>query len=404
MSGYSAHVLVFNAGSSSLKFELFATRPEWHSRVRGAVSGIGRPRSMVQMGQGAPERSASVADPAAAAALVLDELLDGEHGVAAADVLGCGHRIVHGGDLFSAPARVTRTVFARLTALGELAPLHNVPALAVIDVVRNRLQKAPMVAVFDTAFFRDLPEPARVYAIPESWHAHGRIRRYGFHGIAHAYLSARLKERCDRQNERVLSLQLGQGCSIAALRNGVPVETSMGFTPLEGLMMGTRAGDVDPGVLLHRMRQGEAWSALEHDLNRASGLLGISDASSDVRELAALEAEGHAGATLALAAFCHRIHKYLGAYAAVLGGVDAIVFGGGIGENASGIRARICAGLEWLGLEIDAEANESCAGSEARISTASSTIEVHVIPVREEEAIAHATLQCLTSDEVQSCR
>jgi acetate kinase len=401
MTNHSAHMLAFNAGSSSLKFELFASEPSWRSRVRGAVSGIGSPNPTSQIGGGPPQSVAGVEDPAAAAKLILDRLLDGEFGLEPADILGCGHRVVHGGDIFSAPVRITSPVLERLAEVSALAPLHNVHALAVIDVVRDRLRDAPMVAVFDTAFFRDLPEPARVYAIPESWHADGRIRRYGFHGIAHAFLSARLNELCDRRIERVLSLQLGQGCSIAALHNGGPVETSMGFTPLEGLIMGTRAGDVDPGVLLHRLRQGETGSALEDDLNRRSGLLGISRASSDVRELVRLEAEGHADATLALAAFCHRIHKYLGAYTAVLGGVDAIVFGGGIGENSPEIRARICAGLEWLGLEIDARANERCIGEEAQISTDSSTIEVHVVPVREEEAIARASLQCLRSNEVQ---
>jgi acetate kinase len=399
----SVQVLAFNAGSSSLKFELFATQPGWHSRIRGVVEDIGRGRSLIRLADGSREHVEAVPDPAGAAALILDRLIDGTlaAGTGTADVLGCGHRVVHGGELFSAPVHVTRPVLERLAALSALAPLHNAHALAVMDVVRRRLPDVPLVAVFDTAFFRDLPEPARVYALPDAWHAQGRIRRYGFHGIAHEYLSVRLGERCGRVLARVLSLQLGQGCSITALRNGAPVETSMGFTPLEGLIMGTRPGDLDPGILLHRARQGDSWSTLDHDLNRRSGLLGLSGVTADVRELATLEAGGHAGATLALAAFCHRIHKYLGAYAAVLGGVDAVVFGGGIGENAPGLRARICAGLRWLGLELDDAANARCVGAEARISRDSSAIEAHVIPVREEQAIARATLQCLKSDEVQ---
>jgi len=270
-----------------------------------------------------------------------------------------------------------------------------------MEVVRGSLPDVPAVAVFDTAFFRDLPEPARVYALPDAWHAQGRIRRYGFHGIAHEYLSVRLRERCGRVPERVLSLQLGQGCSVAALLNGAPVETSMGFTPLEGLIMGTRPGDLDAGILLHRMRQGDSWTALDDDVNRRSGLLGLSGVTADVRELVALEAEAHPGATLALAAFCHRIHKYLGAYAAILGGVDVVVFGGGIGENAPGLRARICAGLGWLGFELDDAVNARCAGHEACISKKSSKIEAYVIPVREEEAIARAALRCLKSGELQ---
>jgi len=402
-NNHAAHVLAFNAGSSSLKFELVATQPVWRSRIRGAVEDIGRPQSLIRFADGTREHVGAVADPAGAARLILDRLIDGDPavGTTAADVLGCGHRVVHGGELFAAPVRVTHSIHERLAALAELAPLHNLHALAVMEVVRGRLPDVPAVAVFDTAFFRDLPEPARVYALPDAWHAHGRIRRYGFHGIAHEYLSVRLRERCGRVLERVLSLQLGQGCSIAALRNGAPVETSMGFTPLEGLIMGTRPGDLDAGILLHRMRQGDSWPALDHDLNRRSGLLGLSGVTADVRELVALEADGHPGATLALAAFCHRIHKYLGAYAAVLGGVDVVVFGGGIGENAPGLRARICAGLGWLGLELDDAVNARCAGDEACISKGSSRIEAHVIPVREEEAIARAALRCLTSVEVQ---
>ncbi len=401
-SDNATHVLALNAGSSSLKFELFATQPAWRSRIRGVVEDIGRRKSLIRFADGTREHPGVVADPGSAARLVIDRLIEGKLavGTAAADLLGCGHRIVHGGEHFSAPVRVTHSVHERLAALAELAPLHNVHALAVMDVVRDRLPDVPAVAVFDTAFFRDLPEPARVYALPDSWHAHGRIRRYGFHGIAHEYLSVRLSKRCSRVPERVLSLQLGQGCSIAALRNGAPVETSMGFTPLEGLIMGTRPGDLDAGILLHRLRQGDSWPALDGDLHLRSGLLGLSGVTADVRELVALEADGHPGATLALAAFCHRIHKYLGAYAAVLGGVDAVVFGGGIGENAPGLRARICAGLGWLGLELDEAVNAGCAGDEACISKGSSRIAVHVIPVREEEAIARAALRCMRPEEM----
>ncbi len=402
-SGNAGHVLAFNAGSSSLKFEVFAIQPAWRSRVRGAVVDIGRPQSLIRFADGTREHAGAIADPAGAASLIVDRLFNGDLavGTAPADILGCGHRVVHGGEYFSAPVRVTQSVHERLAALADLAPLHNVHALAVMGVVHGRLPDVPAVAVFDTAFFRNLPEPARVYALPDAWHAHGRIRRYGFHGIAHEYLSARLRERCGRVPERVLSLQLGQGCSITALRNGSPVETSMGFTPLEGLIMGTRPGDLDAGILLHRMRQGDSLPALDRDLHLHSGLLALSGVTADVRELVALEADGHPGATLALAAFCHRIHKYLGAYAAVLGGVDAVVIGGGIGENAPELRARICAGLGWIGLELDDAVNAGCAGNEACISKESSAIEVHVIPVREEEAIARAALRCLRSEEVQ---
>ena len=236
--------------------------------------------------------------------------------------MGVGHRVVHGGARFSAPVRVTASVRKRLEALSELAPLHNSAALAVMDAVHAHAPRAPRVAVFDTAFFHELPEPARVYAVPKSWRA-GRepLRRYGFHGLAHEYLARRFaaKRGSGARHARVLSMQLGQGCSIAALVGGRPVETSMGFTPLEGLIMGTRPGDVDAGVLLHRLAAGDSPAALDAALNRDSGLKGLAG-SNDIRDLLAREARGDAAAALALAAFVHRIVKYSGAYAAVLGG------------------------------------------------------------------------------------
>jgi acetate kinase len=288
----------------------------------------------------------------------------------------------------------------RLEALNELAPLHNPPALAVMDAVQAVAPRAPRVAVFDTAFFHDLPEPAQVYAVPKRWRG-GRepLRRYGFHGIAHEYLARRFAAQhgAGAARARVLSMQLGQGCSIAALVGGRPVETSMGFTPLEGLIMGTRPGDLDAGVLLHRLAAGDSREALDAALNRESGLMGLG-ASSDVRELLAREARGDRAATLALAAFVHRIVKYSGAYAAVLGGVDAVLFGGGIGEHAAPIRERVCAGLTWLGLKLDRRANVRCTGREGVISNLRSSIEVHVIPVREERSIARAVCAALDVD------
>jgi acetate kinase len=268
-----------------------------------------------------------------------------------------------------------------------------------MDAVRAAFRDVPAVAVFDTAFFRALPEHARVYAIPASWRERFGIERYGFHGIAHEYLSGRVAALAGHAPRRVLSLQLGQGCSIAALADGRPVETSMGFTPLEGLVMGTRPGDLDAGAVLHLARHGVDVQALDEGLNRASGLLALSGATDDMRELLALEAQGHAGAGLAIAAFCHRLCKYIGAYAAVLGGVDAIAFGGGIGEHAPGIRARICRRLEWLGVEFDEAANARAIGTEATLSTARSRVAVLCIPVREEEIIARAALAVLSDTE-----
>ncbi len=402
-----SYLLVLNAGSSSLKFELFVREAAWRSHLRGAVANIGRPGASLKLDGQASARSVDVADHAEATRLVMQQLFEGPDAIDRRQVLATGHRVVHGGEFFSAPTLVEPPVIARLESIADLAPLHNPPALAVVRSVQKQLADVPMVAVFDTAFFRDLPQQAAAYAIPRDWRQKYRIRRYGFHGIAHEYLYRRYLTLtgCSRAPRRVVSLQLGQGCSATALLDGRPVETSMGFTPLEGLIMGTRAGDLDAGVVLHLARRGLSWQSIEDALNRKSGLLGLSEASDDVRELLRLEQAQHPGACLAMAAFCHRIHKYLGAYAAVLGGVDAVLFGGGIGENAPSVRTRACNGLAWLGLDLDEQANAACIaaqtkGTETRISSLSSTIEAYVIPVREEEAIARATLACIGKNQM----
>jgi acetate kinase len=256
-----------------------------------------------------------------------------------------------------------------------------------------------MVGVFDTAFFHALPDHVRAYALPSPWAAGPQsIRRYGFHGLAHRYMAERYSATyaAGKPSTRIITLQLGHGCSIAAIRNGQAIETSMGFTPLEGLIMATRPGDVDAGVLLHLLlHRGVTPEELNAGLNHRAGLLGLSGVTSDMRELLALEAEGHAGARLAVAAFCHRARKYVGACLAVLGGADAVVFGGGIGEHAATVRARICAGLDWAGLQLDEESNRSTCGEEARISTPDATIASYVIPVDEEALIARDTVSGL---------
>lgn len=390
-------LLVFNAGSSSLKFEVFDCAAPLESVVHGAVSGIGRSRATFTVTGRDPELLEHVAGAGDAAALVLERLCDAAIGLEERDIVASGHRVVHGAERFSAPVRVTVSVFDALKSLVHLAPLHNPQSLAVMEAVGERFPDVPMVAVFDTAFFHDLPQPAREYAIPDEWAERYSIRRYGFHGIAHQCIAGQMQRAGadGRPPRRVLSLHLGQGCSITALEDGRPVETSMGFTPLEGLVMGTRSGDVDAGVLLHLARLGVDWKALDEGLNRQSGLLGLSGETDDVRELLELEARGHAGALRALAVFHHRVRKYAGAYAAVLGGVDAIAFGGGIGENSPPVRARICAGLAWLGLELDPEANASCVGRAGRISTDASAIEARVVPVDEEPVIAESVLALL---------
>ncbi|HZF29806.1 MAG TPA: acetate/propionate family kinase [Gammaproteobacteria bacterium] len=388
-------VLVLNAGSSSLKAELYSVRPAFAARAHVAVERIGRERPTLRVDDGGSEPVPAATDYGAAAEQLLDRLAT--LGFDQRRLLATAHRVVHGGERFAAPTVMDDAVVAELDALTPLAPLHNPAALAVLRAARSRFPGVPAVAVFDTALFRDLPAAARCYAIPADWRRGRAIRRYGFHGIAHEYLHTRYRALTTqrRRPERVIGLHLGQGCSATALLDGRPVETSMGYTPLEGLIMGSRCGDIDAGVVLELARAGVPAAELDDALNRRAGLLGLSEASDDMRELLDLEAAGEPRAGLAIEAFCHRLHKYLGAYAAVLGGVDVLLFGGGIGEHAPEIRRRVCAGLEWLGLELDPAANAAAVGRDATISSAASRIEVFAIRVREELSIARAACACL---------
>jgi acetate kinase len=293
---------------------------------------------------------------------------------------------------------VDEKVAERIDALRELAPLHNGPALDALTACRERLGDVPTVAVFDTAFHSRMPEHASRYAIPHDLARRHGIRRFGFHGIAHRYLVERYATISAKalSDTRVVSLQLGNGCSAAAVDGGRSVDTSMGFTPLEGLVMGTRSGDLDPALVGWIARaEGVDVEEVEEWLNRRSGLLGLSGRSGDVRELMEAEAGGDEGARLALDVFCHRAKKYIGAYLAALGGADAVLFGGGIGENAPEVRARICNGLQPLGITVDDDANDRTIGSEERISSSHSQIDVYVIPVDEGVVMVRAAMALL---------
>ena len=363
-------ILVFNSGSATLKFQLFETNHAgFQSLARGSIEARGD-YTQAALGAFAQLRA------------TLGESW-------AQQLTAVGHRIVHGGERFVTPTLITPQVLSEIEALSPLAPLHNPPALEVIRAARGELgDSAPLYAVFDTAFYHDLPDAAKHYALPAEWTRKYGVRRYGFHGIAHRYLYERYTELNGKAAQRVITLQLGQGCSITALCNGRPVDTSMGYTPLEGLIMATRPGDVDAGVLLHLLRAGVNMDELSQGLNARSGLLGLSETSGDMRELLRLEVQGHEGATLAVNAFCQRARKYLGAYLAVLNGADAIVFGGGIGENAPQVRARILLNMEWCGLMLDETANAAAIGVESCISEPRSAQKVYVIPVNEELLIA----------------
>ncbi len=383
-------ILIFNSGSSSLKFQLFDVldKQQLQSLVRGKVSALGAQARCVWAMAGVDHNvNRTIHNHQQAAEWVMLCLQDLD---LARSITAIGHRVVHGGDEFSAPVRLTNAVIDSIALLSVLAPLHNPIAIQVIHVCQNFFgHTLPQVAVFDTAFFHGLPGPARYYALPEQWARDYGIKRYGFHGIAHRALCERFHEITDaqRKSSRIITIQLGQGCSITAIKDGVPVETSMGFTPLEGLIMGTRPGDVDAGVLLHLMTS-MSNDTLSEGLHQQAGLLGLSGVSANMAELLALETQNHAGATRAIAAFCHRVRKYIGSYMIVLGGADAIIFGGGISENAPALCARICENMEWCGLEINNRIHKTASNSELCLSTLNSEIAVYIIPVNEELLIA----------------
>ncbi len=391
-------LLVFNAGSSSLKFDLLDLPTSAGARrlATGAfvdtADGSGRfvLRAAATRGGSAP----SVPTLAEAAEFVLAWLANPSiHGLdLLAGVTATVHRIVHGGERFRSTAVLNEPEFEALAKLCSLAPLHIPPALSVMTTVRRQLGAGvPVIGVFDTAFYTALPDAATRYAVPPRWRADHGIRRYGFHGMAHRFLceSARAHLRTSRATARIVSLQLGRGCSVTATLDGQAIATSMGFTPLEGLVMGTRSGDLDPGAILHVMeRSGMSPADVRRELNEQSGLLGLSGQTADMGELLALEHKGDPAAALAIEVFCRRARHYVAAHMAELGGADAIVFGGGIGENCPDVRRRIVGSLEWAGIQLQPEANEACVGVESNIAAPTSRTAVLVIPVDEASVIA----------------
>jgi acetate kinase len=313
-------------------------------------------------------------------------------------IAAVGHRVVHGGDRFTEPVRIDDRVLDELDQLSALAPLHNPRAVATIRALRDRLGSAtPQVATFDTAFHARMPATATTYAVPRRWRDELGVRRYGFHGLAHRYMAERAAQLLGRSPAatRLVTLQLGNGCSVAAIAGGRSVETSMGLTPNEGLVMGTRSGDVSPDVVdfVARRTAGNPLDLIA-ELTKEAGLLGLAGAG-DVRELEERQQRGDRDAALALEVFCHRARRYLGGYLALLGGADAVVFGGGIGENSPGVREGIAGGLDALGITLDPIANADVRGSEARISSGASRVAVYVITVDEDLEICRDTVAAL---------
>ncbi|HEX7241030.1 MAG TPA: acetate kinase [Longimicrobiaceae bacterium] len=412
------NILVLNVGSSSLKFQLVDTDEgrfgdnSDRRLARGQVERIGGEAVYTFRAEGgeAVRATAPLRDHRAAVEFVLAWMVSPDSGVpisGVGEIGAAGHRVVHGGERFVRSVAIDDGVLAGIEETFELAPLHNPANLRGIQAVRSVLGPGvPQVAVFDTAFHHTLPERAYLYAIPYSLYRRHRVRRYGFHGTSHRFVAYRWRQLTGRTREetRIVTLHLGNGCSACAISGGDSVDTSMGFTPLEGLVMGTRSGDVDPAVLDYvALKEGLSLPEVESLLNKQSGLLGVSGLTHDMRELLA-EADEHDDrrAWLAIELFAYRARKYVGAYLAALGGAEAVCFAGGVGENAAAVRALICEGLEFLGIRVDPALNRATVGGrEGRISPEGAKPEVWVIPTDEELLIARDTWRVVHGQETR---
>jgi acetate kinase len=408
------YVLVLNCGSSTVKFQIIETDQDRIDRdadrrlARGIVERIGGQALItLQAGDGPLERHAEpLRDHRAAIDLVLRWVV-GSHSqvdgiTSLGDIHAVGHRVVHGGERFRSSVRVDQAVIDGIAECIELAPLHNPANLKGIAAAIGLLgEGVPQVAVFDTSFHATMPETSYLYGVPYQLYRRHRIRRYGFHGTSHRYIAYRYRRLLGLPKEAVniITLHLGNGCSACAIKEGASFNTSMGFTPLEGLVMGTRAGDIDPSLVEYlSVKDGLTLAEVDALLNKQSGLLGISGLTGDMRELLEEAAENHdRRAELAIGLFCQRVKRYIGAYYAEMGGTDAIVFSGGIGENAAEIRARICAGLEVLGVTLDADRNRvMVGGAEGTISPDGARLRAYVIPTNEEMLIARDTYRVVS--------
>jgi len=406
-------VLVVNTGSSSIKYQLFEM-PEGSGEPQG---GAPADRDAKVLASGLVERIGEVGarlthragegDPLVVEDRVADHSEGFERVFAAfetsgepiGDLAGIGHRVVHGGDRLTAPTRIDDAAIAAIADQAPLAPLHNPPNLLGIRIAMASFPETPQVAVFDTAFHQTMPPRAWRYALPADLAAELRIRRYGFHGTSHAYVSRRAAEHLGRPagELNLITLHLGNGASVAAVQGGRCIDTSMGLTPLEGLVMGSRSGDLDPAVVFYLHREaGLSIDDIDDLLNKRSGMLGLAGAN-DMREVARLVAEGDEAATEALDVYCYRIRKYVGAYAAALGRLDALVFTAGVGENNDAVRAGVCQGLEGLGVTLDRKRNKGRSGRPRTISADDSAVAVLVVPTNEELEIAEQTLAVISA-------
>jgi acetate kinase len=396
------NILVVNCGSSSIKYQFYEL-PSQRVLAKGIVERIGDPAAALehQVGDDRQRHELTISDHEVGMRLILEHLAQA-HAGATGRVDAVGHRVVHGGEAFRGSVLIDDQVLEAVERCAELAPLHNPANLTGIRAARRRLPDVPHVACFDTAFHATLPQVAYMYALPYEVYERHHVRRYGFHGSSHRYVARRAAEILGRPPHEFngITCHLGNGCSIAAVRAGRAVDTSMGLTPLEGLIMGTRSGDIDPAVLFYLAEKGYDLASLNQMCNKQSGLLGVSGVSNDYRTLRQQAQQGHARSRLAIDMFCYRIKKYVGAYSAVLGRVDAIVFTGGIGENADDVRAQVCGGLEPLGIELDVERNRNPGSSQGVISRHGSRVRLLVVPTDEEGVIAGDTFSLVSQRDL----
>lgn len=394
-------VLVINTGSSSLKYQLIDMTNE-RVLAKGLCDRIGLEGSFVRQTNDDGkkfEKEMPLKDHQDAIREVIQSLTDKEHGVieSMSEISSVGHRVVHGGEKFYKSALIDDEVLKTIEECIALAPLHNGPNMIGIQACKKNLPDVPMVAVFDTAFHQTMPKKAYIFALPYEMYKEKGIRRYGFHGTSHKYVSERVAVLMNKPYDslKIVTCHLGNGSSICAIRNGIAVDTSMGYTPLDGVPMGTRCGAIDPAIVTSLIEQNGYDAAMLNDLlNKKSGVLGISGISSDFRDLDEAADNGNERAELALEIFAYGVKKFIGSYAVAMGGIDALVFTAGIGENNSGIRKRILAGLEFLGVEVDEEKN-SLRGQEMDISKEGAKVRTFVIPTNEELAIARETVKIL---------
>ena len=391
------NILVLNCGSSSVKYKLIEIKAN-KVLAEGGIEKIGLPDAFIKFkfGNEKIQQDLDINDHVGAIKSILDNLTSKEYGCIKdfKEIDAVGHRVVHGGEKFNKSVLINDEVIAKIKECYGIAPLHNPVNMAGIDTINEVLPEVPQVGVFDTAFHQTMPAKSYMYALPYKYYAEDGVRRYGFHGTSHRYVSQRVCEflGVEPKGKKIITCHVGNGGSITAVKDGKSIDTSMGLTPTEGLMMGTRCGDVDPGALIFLMDKHNLSSKdMLNMVNKESGLAGISGVSSDMREITAAAKQGNEKAILSLEMYEQRITKYVGAFAAEMGGVDIIVFTGGVGEHQSSTRANVCKPLRFMGVEIDDAANDANNGDEGIISTPNSAVKVVVIPTDEEYMIAKDT-------------